>query len=260
MIDAIQHLPPHLRARVQQGLKTGNISPPYTIVALNAALNTHDDLQGAVDALNELEALGVGGPAAADILEALDKAASETNATDLVWSGPEVPGLHARDTKQVYIELLSAAKQSVWVSTYVFYDGPKAFETLADRMHALPDLKVRLLLNIQRKWGDTTDANQLVRSFADSFWSKAWPGSSRPSVFYDPRALEMGRPGGVLHAKAVVVDDEKLFVTSANLTEAAKERNIEVGLLVRDRTLAMTLAKHFQVLIDREFLLPLPSA
>ena len=76
MIDAIQHLPPHLRARVQQGLRTGNISPPYTIVALNAALNTHDDLQGAVDALNELEALGVGGPAAADILEALDKAAS----------------------------------------------------------------------------------------------------------------------------------------------------------------------------------------
>ena len=118
MIDALQTLPPHIRARLQQGLKTNNISPPYTIVALNAALNTHDDLQGAVDTLNELEALGVGGSAAADILEALDKAASETNATDLVWSGPEVPGLHARDTKQVYIELLSAAKQSVWVSTY----------------------------------------------------------------------------------------------------------------------------------------------
>jgi phosphatidylserine/phosphatidylglycerophosphate/cardiolipin synthase-like enzyme len=56
-------------------------------------------------------------------------------------------------------------------------------------------------------------------------------------VFYDPRALELVRPGGVLHAKAVV-DDEVVFVTSANLTEAALERNIELGLLVRDRALA----------------------
>lgn len=259
MIDALLTLPPHLRARLQQGLKTGNISSPHTIVSLKAALNTDEDLQSTVDALNELTALGVTGPAAAELLEALENAASETKTTDLVWSGPEVPGLYARDTKQVYKELLSAAKQSIWVSTYVFYDGPKAFETLADRMDAMPDLKVRLLLNIQRKWGDATDANHLVRSFADTFWSKDWPGSSRPNVFYDPRALEMDRPGGVLHAKAVVVDDEALFVTSANLTEAAQERNIEVGLLVRDRTLAMTLSQHFRVLIERKLLLPLPA-
>ena len=42
----------------------------------------------------------------------------------------------------------------------------------------------------------------------------------------------------MLHAKAVVVDDRAAFVTSANLTEAALDRNIEVGVLSRERTLA----------------------
>ncbi len=51
-----------------------------------------------------------------------------------------------------------------------------------------------------------------------------------------------------------------LFVTSANLKEAALDRNIEVGLLVRDRALAATLSSHFRGLIDRELLRPLPMA
>jgi phosphatidylserine/phosphatidylglycerophosphate/cardiolipin synthase-like enzyme len=65
-------------------------------------------------------------------------------------------------------------------------------------------------------------------------------------------------PGGVLHAKAVVADVEVVFVTSANLTEAALDRNIEVGLLVRDRALALSVSSHFYGLIDRGLLHPLP--
>jgi phosphatidylserine/phosphatidylglycerophosphate/cardiolipin synthase-like enzyme len=65
-------------------------------------------------------------------------------------------------------------------------------------------------------------------------------------------------PGGVLHAKGVVADDEAVFVTSANLTEAALDRNIEIGLLVRDRALAASVSSHFRGLIDRGLLRPLP--
>ncbi len=125
-------------------------------------------------------------------------------------------------------------------------------------MDERPELSVTLLLNIQRRWGDTTAAEHLVRKFADRFWGTDWPGSSRPMVYYDPRSLEMDGPAGVLHAKAVVADDEVVFITSANLTEAALDRNIEIGLLVRDRALAATVSRHFRVLIDRELLRPLP--
>jgi hypothetical protein len=126
-------------------------------------------------------------------------------------------------------------------------------------MDARPEVRVTLLLNIQRKRGDTTAANQLVRQFADHFWSRDWPGMNRPDVFYDPRALELEVPAGVLHAKAVVVDDEVVFVTSANLTEAALDRNIELGLLARDPALAASVSSYFRALIERGLLLPLPA-
>jgi hypothetical protein len=95
-----------------------------------------------------------------------------------------------------------------------FLDGPKAFEVLARRMDACGGLSATLLLNIQRKKGDTTETDQLVRRFADRFWKTEWPGSVRPRVYYDPRALKPSGPGGVLHAKAAVADDEAVFVTS----------------------------------------------
>jgi phosphatidylserine/phosphatidylglycerophosphate/cardiolipin synthase-like enzyme len=160
----------------------------------------------------------------------------------------------------VFEELLGSAERSIWASTYAFFDGPRAFEVLARRMDARPGLSVTLLLNIQRKRGDTTAADQLVRRFADRFWSVEWPGSSRPAVFYNPSSLVTDGPTGVLHAKAVVVDDEVVFVTSANLTEAAMEHNIELGLLVRDHALALSVSSHFRGLIDRSLLLPLPMA
>jgi phosphatidylserine/phosphatidylglycerophosphate/cardiolipin synthase-like enzyme len=122
----------------------------------------------------------------------------------------------------------------------------------------VPICGVTLLLNIQRKKGDTTSSEQLVRRFAEKFWKSDWPGSARPSVFYDPRALELEGPGGVLHAKAVVADDEAVFITSANLTEAALDRNIELGVLIRDRTCALAVGGYFRSLIDRTLLKPLP--
>ena len=75
-----------------------------------------------------------------------------------------------------------------------------------------------------------------------------------------PGPWRLRGPRGVLHAKALVVDDEAAFVTSANLTEAAFDRNLELGVLSRDRALASGLARHFRVLIDQEWLLPLPLA
>lgn len=63
----------------------------------------------------------------------------------------------------------------------------------------------------------------------------------------------------LLHAKAVVVDDEALFITSANLTEAAGERNIEIGVLLRDRSMALTVVSYFQRMIDGAYLRLLPE-
>lgn len=160
----------------------------------------------------------------------------------------------------MYEELIGSAKRSLWISTYAFFDGPRAFETLARRMDAAREMRATLLLNLQRKSGDKSTSDQLVRRFAERFWTVEWPGTSHPRVYFDSRALELDGPGGVLHAKAVVADDEVVFVTSANLTEAALDRNIELGLLVRDDTLAASVSSHFLGLIERGLLTPLPQA
>jgi len=259
MIEAVLDLPAHLRKRLASALESGLVARPYSAASLRSVLGT-DGVEQVVETLMELERLGITGPAAGAWIRTVEDAAARTTRADLVWSGPEVPGLHARDTRRVYEELLDSAERSVWACTYAFFDGPRAFEVVARRMEVRSELRVILLLNIQRRRGDTTAAEQLVRRFADRFWATDWPGSSRPSVFYDPRALELDRPAGVLHAKALVVDDEAVFVTSANLTEAALDRNIEVGLLVRDRALALTVSSHFRGLIDRGLLRPLPMA
>lgn len=259
MIEALLDLPSHLRERLAGALETGLLAGPSTAAALRSVLGSAEPVAEVAGALGELDRLGVSGPAAAMWIRTLARADARSPRPDLVWSGPEVAGLHARDTKRVYEELLGSAERSAWVSSYVFFDGPRAFEILARRMDAVPALRVTLLLNIQRRRGDTTAAGELVRRFADRFWSADWPGAARPRVFYDPRALDPDAPGGVLHAKAVVADDEAVFVTSANLTEAALERNIELGLLVRDHALAASVSTHFRGLIDRKLLYPLPA-
>lgn len=259
MIEVLVGLPNHLRKRLASALESGLLTPPYSTMSLQSVLGSRGGDQDLLGALRELEQMGISGLAAGGWLRTVEETASRTPQPDLVWSGPEVPGLHARDTRRVYEELLSSAERSVWASTYAFFDGPKAFKVLAKRMDEIPELRVMLLLNIQRKWGDTTAADHLVRKFTDRFWQTDWPGSSRPRVFFDPRSLQLGAPGGVLHAKAVVADDEAVFVTSANLTEAALDRNIEVGLLVRDRALALSLSSYFRGLIDRGLLKPLPT-
>lgn len=256
----VMALPAHLRRRLAEALATGMLPERPSRTALESVLGTAEGGQQLASDLEALAGMGVRGEAVALWIRTVEQASGNSPAVDLVWSGPEVPGLHARDTRRVYEELVRGAKRSVWISTYAYFDGPRAFADLAQRLEAVAGLRVALLLNIQRSKGDTTDVEHLVRRFADRFWGTDWPGTSRPSVYYDPRALDPEGPAGVLHAKALVVDDEAVFITSANLTEAAFDRNIELGLLTRDRRLAASITTHFQTLIDTKLLSPLPTA
>ncbi|MYA86671.1 MAG: hypothetical protein F4Y12_13935 [Acidimicrobiaceae bacterium] len=252
-------LPAHLRKRLAAAYETGKLPDTPSPLALRSVLGMPTGTEDLVADLTELASIGITGRAVSAWVRSLDQATGGAADLDLVWSGPEVPGLHARDTRRVYEELVRTATQSVWMSTYVYFDGPRAFADLAQRMKEIPVVRAVLMLNIQRARGDTTAPDQLVRRFADRFWGTDWPGTSRPAVFYDPRSLEPGGPSGVLHAKAVVVDDEAVFITSANLTDAALDRNIELGLLTRDRALAASVTTHFQGLIDTKLLSPLPA-
>ena len=223
-------LPAHLRKRLADAYETGMLPDSPSPLALRSALGMQDGTEELAADLSELARIGITGRTVAAWMCSLDQAVGRVPAFDLVWSGPEVPGLHARDTRRVYEEVIRNATESVWMSTYVYFDGPRAFADLAQRMDEIGGLRAVLMLNIQRARGDTTAPDQLVRRFADRLWGTDWPGTSRPAVFYDPRSLDLDGPAGVLHAKAVVVDDEAVFITSANLTEGSLGPQHRVGL------------------------------
>jgi phosphatidylserine/phosphatidylglycerophosphate/cardiolipin synthase-like enzyme len=171
---------------------------------------------------------------------------------DLVTSGPEAPGISNRDTSVVVRELFAHARTSVLVVGYAVYQGQRVFEALAKRMEELPDLEVKLFLNISRPDRDTTSSEILVSRYTQRFKNSQWPTGCRlPEVYYDPRSVSDDIPiRSSLHAKCVVVDENDVFVSSANFTEAGQERNIEVGLRLDNAWLARKLVEHFKKLAE----------
>ena len=204
-------------------------------------------------ALRCLAALGLRREQAASVVRLVleERAASGGGRISAVWSGPEGVTAQTRDTAVVVRELFEAAKERVLVSSYVLYQTSQLFEPLARAMDLNPSLEVKLFVTVLRDSGDFRDSDQLVASFAARFRND-WPGSRLPAVYHDPRSLLTGAGGrAVLHAKCVVVDGRRSFVTSANFTEAAQERNFELGLLADDELLARSIESQFETLIER---------
>ncbi len=189
-------------------------------------------------------------------LLAEERQSSQTlsDSVELVWSGTNLASATTRDTGVVVQQLFREAKRSILVSTYAIDQDHKAahlFGELAARMDAEPDLDVRFFLNIPRPWKDTRSEDELVHAIVSRFRGRVWPGERLPEVFHDPRTLEPhdGRSRTSLHAKCVVIDDRHAFITSANFTEAAQDRNIEAGVLLDNPVLARGLRSQFEGLV-----------
>lgn len=178
-----------------------------------------------------------------------------SNILDLVTTGPDVPGISNRDTSVVVRQLFSHATRSVMVVGFAVYQGKQVFAKLAEAMDNDPGLDVKLLLNIHRD-SSIDNPDIAVARFLHNFKEKQWPTNRRlPKLYYDPRSLSEEAEGrSVLHAKCVVVDDERAFVSSANFTEAAQKRNIEVGVRIDSAVIAKQLSHHFNLLIEHDVL------
>ena len=194
-----------------------------------------------------------------------ERAASQAIAdrVELVWSGTEVMAGASRDTSVVVQELFREARESVLISSYALDSGSKAevlFGALARRMDAEPELKVQLFVNVHRKHLDETADAVLLTVFADTFREAVWPGERLPAVFHDPRSLATdGTKRASLHAKCIVIDEDRALITSANFTEAAHERNIEAGTVITDTILARGLRAQFDTLVDHGVLTRVPG-
>ena len=69
-----------------------------------------------------------------------------------------------------------------------------------------------------------------------------WPKENRP--------LSESKKVGILHVKCAVADGERLFLSSANLTQQAFTINMELGMLVRGGTMPRRVEEQFERLIS----------
>jgi hypothetical protein len=131
MSDVLLDIPSHQRDRLASALESGVLGTSPSIASLRSVLGHGENVEDIAVSLRELGRLGISGVAAATWLRTIERALGRSRKPDFVWSGPEVPGLHARDTRRVYEELLGSAQRSIWACTYAFFDGPKTFEVVA---------------------------------------------------------------------------------------------------------------------------------
>jgi phosphatidylserine/phosphatidylglycerophosphate/cardiolipin synthase-like enzyme len=154
---------------------------------------------------------------------------------ELVWSGPHgAAGDITRDQAVLIREMVERCQQRLLITTFNIWRGgfiTELLERIQQRLEACPDLQARMVVNIPRPKGSTVVADQLRQAFVQNTWSQLWdPLRPRPSGYFDPRSLALGRARpAVFHVKCCVADAE-LLVTSANLSESAQVDNCELGI------------------------------
>lgn len=251
MIETLIGLSERDLLETENALRSGRLLPPYSAIAIERVAS-RDAAEPLAHALATLSAQGFTPDQIAimfDVLRA-DRASQPAfdDLLELVTTGPDIEGIANRDTGVVVRDLFANATQSVLVAGYAVYQGHKVFQALADRMLAIPSLKVRMFLDIQRAHGDMSADSEIVRRFAGQFQLTQWPSDRPlPQVFFDPRSLDTSsQKRACLHAKAVVVDSRSVFISSANFTEAAQQRNVELGILADSESLAHRLTEFFE--------------
>jgi phosphatidylserine/phosphatidylglycerophosphate/cardiolipin synthase-like enzyme len=262
MMEALHHLSERDLQDIALALRTGRISVPVSPLSVQRIVPGEHGLKIARD----LQAFAHRGFGVEQIVTTLELLRTDrlhrtqiADWIDLVTTGPDEHIAGNRDTGVVVRDLFAGANESVLVAGYAVYQGQRVFQALADRMRNVPDLKVRLFLDIQRGRTDSTASDQLIRRFAYRFKDSEWPKDRPlPEVYFDPRSLQIEEHRTSLHAKCIVVDRRRLFVSSANFTEAAQLRNIEVGVTVSEETIAERLTEFFEAMVTAGHLVRVP--
>ncbi|HUQ70722.1 MAG TPA: DISARM system phospholipase D-like protein DrmC [Planctomycetaceae bacterium] len=254
MIEQLVRLSTEDLAALAASLRLGRLNAPYSALALQRVIGATSSL--VIAELTTLTGQGFAPQQIAILCEGIlaerQCRPSAQDVIDLVTTGPEAANCGHRDTGVVVRGLFSQAERSVLVAGYAVFQGQRVFQALADRMHERPDLQVRMFLDVQRPLGDPSSGSDLARRFGTTFKTRHWPSERRlPSVFYDPRSTQQTPDQrACLHAKCVVIDEVSVFISSANFTEAAQERNIEIGLLLKLPGLAEQVVRYFDNLIS----------
>jgi phosphatidylserine/phosphatidylglycerophosphate/cardiolipin synthase-like enzyme len=169
---------------------------------------------------------------------------SKHQSTELVWTGPTTPFVSARRTEQALLQVIGAAKQILFVTSFVAYDVSTIVKALNDASER--GVSISMLLESSQDHGGSISFDVIgkMRALVPSAKLYAW--RERAAPFADGR----------IHAKVAVADGDLCFITSANLTGHAMEQNMEAGVLLTGGLIPKLLHDHLQALVDTKAVSP----
>jgi cardiolipin synthase len=157
---------------------------------------------------------------------------------ELVWTGPTTPFVSARRTEQALLQVINAAEYTLFITSFVAYD----VSTIVKALNAATErgVAISMLLELSQDHGGSIsfDAIGKMRALAPAASLYAWREKADPFS------------GGRVHAKVAVADCRMCFITSANLTGHAMEKNMEAGVLISGGEIPKLLEGHLRSLID----------
>lgn len=164
--------------------------------------------------------------------------------TELVWTGPTTPFVSARRTEQALLQVIGAARQTLFITSFVAYDVSTIVKALNDASKR--GVSILMLLESSQDHGGSIsfDVISEMRALVPSAKLYAW--REREAQFADGR----------VHAKVAVADGDVCLITSANLTGHAMEQNMEAGVLLTGGQIPKLLHKHLQALFDTKTVAP----
>lgn len=163
---------------------------------------------------------------------------SAIGTTELVWTGPTTGVVPVRRTEQVICEVIESAFVELFVVSFVAYRAEMVVRSLQAAHER--GVRIGILLEADQDHGGTLDFDS-VRHLRREL---------PQAEFYGWRQSDSETKGSV-HAKCAVADNKMAFVSSANLTGAAMEKNMEVGVLVKGGKLPVQLGQHLKELVRR---------
>jgi len=157
---------------------------------------------------------------------------------ELLWTGPSPASqIPARRIDQVLYDLIDSARREILLVTFAAHKISRLTDSLEKAIAR--GVKVRLILEFEE-----TSQGQLSMDALNAFPEIV---RKRAQIYYWPlakRERNTSAKPGKLHAKVAIVDDQ-VVLSSANLTDDAFTRNLELGALLSSSEIRQRLREHF---------------
>jgi phosphatidylserine/phosphatidylglycerophosphate/cardiolipin synthase-like enzyme len=164
---------------------------------------------------------------------------------ELAWTGPQT-AVPLRKTREALRDLTKNAQSSLILVSFSAYRDDDITAQLAEAASRGVELILILETTADSRGGLDRDARNAFDALADKALFYSWPAAQRVVGL-----------SSLMHVKAAVADKSAALIGSANLSAAAMDRNMELGVLIVGDPLPRLLERHIRLLIAEDHISPI---